>query len=368
MVGPARLVLIVLLIASGLSAALGQTQKWKFIVFGDCRGLGTTNLVNTNIVMELARACTNEQPAFVLVSGDLIYQGDLGGYQTWSNAMRSVYQAGIPVYPVRGNHDLDGDASAYPQFFAASLPQNGPTGEKGLTYAIYHSNAVVLALDAYVKRHQVNTNWVKAVLATNTCLHVFAMSHDPAFKVTQLACLDDYPAARDTFWNLLSNAACRVYLTAHDHYYDHLRADDQDGDPSNDVHQFIIGTGGGPFSPDGAYDGTNDLWTPVPVYHEKQYGYGAVEIDGPTATLTWHHRVAPDSYPATSEVFTYSLAPVIAPVYSNGSLTLSWSGGGRLQSAATLGGPWTTLANGTSPYRITDFSSSTALYFRVKLR
>ncbi len=337
-------------------------------MFGDCRGLSPTNLVNTNIVAELARACTNEHPACVLVSGDLIYQGDWGGYQTWSNAMRPVYQAGIPVYPVRGNHDLDGDANAYPQFFAGSLPQNGPVGEKGLTYAVYHSNALVLALDAYVSRHRVNTNWIKAVLATNTCLHVFAMSHDPAFKVTQTANLDDFPAARDNFWNILSNAACRVYLTAHDHYYDHLRADDQDGDPSNDVHQFIIGTGGGPFSPDGAYDGTNDLWTPVSIFHEKQYGYGVVEIDGPTATLAWHHRAGPGSYAATSEVFTYSLAPLVTAAYANGSLTLSWFGGGRLQSALAPDGPWTTLANGVSPYRITEFAAPAGLFFRIKLR
>ncbi len=337
-------------------------------MFGDCRGLNSTNLVNTNIVMELARACTNERPAFVLVAGDLIYQGDLGGYQTWSNAMRPVYQAGIPVYPVRGNHDLDADPKPYLQFFASSLPQNGPVGEKGLTYAVYYSNAVVLALDAYVNRHEVNTNWIKTVLATNTCLHVFAMSHDPAFKSTQLACLDDYPLVRDSFWNILSNAACRIYLCAHDHYYDHLRADDQDGDPSNDVHQFIVGGGGGPFSPDGAYDGTNDWWTPIGIYHEKQYGYATIEIDGPVATLTWHHRIAADTYPATSEVFSYNLAPRIEPIYSNGCLTLRWLGGGRLQSALVPSGPWTTLTNGISPCVITNLAMPKVTYYRAKLR
>ena len=348
--------------------ARGQGQPWKFLIFGDTRGDDDlSSPVNTEILTELVRETTNQRPAFVLVPGDLVLQGDLAAFQSWSNIMAPVYQAGIGVYPIRGNHDCDNDPAAFRTCFGPSLPTNGPAGEIGLTYAVSCSNVLVLALDQYVTPRQVNTNWIMAVLATNDCLHVFAMGHEPAFKVYHDDCLDYVPGARDAFWNILSNAASRVYITGHDHFYDHLRADDGDGDPSNDIHQLIVGTGGAPLYPDGDYDGVNGGWTPTRIYHEEQYGYVVVVIDGPTATFIWHHRTGTNAYAATSEVFSYTLASVIVPTYSNGTLTLTWGGGGRLESAPGPSGSWTILAKGTSPCVITNFAAPQALY-RVKLR
>ena len=38
---------------------------------------------------------------------------------------------------------------------------------------------------------------------------------------------------------------------------------------------------------------------------------------------------------------------------ANGSLTLTWTGGGKLQSAASLKGPWTDVAGAVSPLTLT---------------
>ena len=363
----ATLALLTLLVGAG--AATGQSQKWKFLAYGDTRGTGSSDQINTKILTELVRQTTNTvpKPAFVLVPGDLVYSGNMQTLAGWTNIMSPVYAAGIGVYPVRGNHDDDSDPNAYKNMFGSAVPANGPAGELGLTYALFHSNVLVLAMDNYVTPHQVNTNWIKAVLNTNMCLHVFAMGHEPAFSVNHADCLDDVPVVRNAFWNILSNAACRAYFCGHDHFYDHMRLNDQDGDPSDDVHQYIVGGGGAPFHADSAYDGTNGIWTPTRVLHEMTNGYVAVEIDGPVATLTYYHRTAANTYVATSDVFTYSLAPVIAASYTNGALTLAWSGGGILQSAPEAGGSWTTLDPGKSPFVITNFSSPKAFY-RVQLR
>jgi hypothetical protein len=342
-------------------------EPWKFLIYGDSRGLDDANPVNTAILSELASETTNQQPAFVVVPGDLVDVGDLPAFQTWSNVMAPVYAAGIGVYPAIGNHEYEGDPESYTTFFGPGLPTNGPPDNVTLTYALSYSNVLVLSLDEYYLGYQVNTNWLTAVLATNTCLHIFPMGHVPAFKVNHEDCLQEVPDARDTFWNMLSNVACRVYICGHDHFYDHSRLDDGDGDPSNDIHQYIVGTAGAPLYDDGAYDGVNDGWTPTRVLHERQYGYVVAEIDGPKATFTWYHRTGIGTYAATSDVFSYTLAPVIAPQLSNGALTLTWAGGGTLESAPDPSGPWTSLGKGISPCVITNLTPP-QIYYRVRLR
>ena len=348
-------------------SGFGQGQKWKFMVFGDSRGTDTTDQINTNILAELAKAATNENPAFVLVPGDLVYAGNTAAFQAWSNIMSPVYQAGISVYPVLGNHDDDSDPNAFKNFFGPMLPTNGPPGEIGRTYAITRSNVLVLALDTYVNPGRVNTNWVASVLATNTRPHVFAMGHQPAFKVNHDDCLDDYPANRNAFWNSLSNAHCRIYFAGHDHFYDHMRLDDGDGDSRNDLHQFIVGTAGAPLSADSyPYNGDNSGWTPARVLHEQQYGYVIVEIDGYQATATWHHRVGSNAYAATAEIFAYDARPLIKASYADGRLMMKWSGAATLQSASELAGTFTDVPGAAPPYTVTNTGSS-AQFYRLRV-
>ena len=360
---------LLLLLLTG--AANAQSQKWKFLVYGDTRGTNnTSDQINGTILAELARATTNTspKPEFVLAPGDLVNSGTLSAFQSWTNIMAPVYQAGIAVYPVLGNHD-DDNVPDYLTVFGPTVPDNGPASELNRTYYIIRSNVLVAAMDNYVVAHQCNTNWLKTILQTNHYLHAFVMGHEPAFSVNHPDCLGSVPAARDTFWNILSNAACRVYFCGHDHFYDHMRLNDQDGDASDDVHQMITGGGGAPFHEDSLYDGANSIWTPTRVWHDKTNGYVEVEIDGPVATLTYYQRTTPGNYVATSDVFTYSLAPVIASSFSNGTVTLTWSGGGRLQYASGLAGQWTNLANASSPYVVTDVSGrGPGTFCRVQLR
>ena len=370
---------LVLLITT--ASTLAQTTKWKFIAVGDTRGSNSAAPANTEIVSELANQIVAQQAKFVLVPGDLVYSGTLPAFQTWRSIMAPVYEAGIGVYPVIGNHDAS-DVGSFIAAFGADIPDNGPAGEIDRTYAVSLDNVLILALDTYVNTGQVNQGWIDSVLATNTLPHVFVMGHMPAFKANHTDCLDDYPSQRDAFWNSLKNAGAAAYFCGHDHYYDRMRVDDGDGNPNNDVHQLIVGNGGAPFYTSYAYDGVNTSWTPVGVYHEAQYGYTVVEVDGLTVTMTFFHRTAPDTYVATSDVWSYTLStgptPPAAPTgvsatAGNATVTLNWnasSGATSYNVKRATGSPgavYELIATGLTATTFTDNSvaNGTVYYYVV---
>ncbi len=296
------------LAAMGCATAIWSpavAAPWKFVMTGDGRGSSPLDPVNTNIMSEIVTAIVAEDPDLLVFPGDLVYSGSESAFRQWTNVVAPVYNAGIAVYPIRGNHDLPDDA-AWTNVFGPSLPTNGPAGEVGFTYSFVHHNALFIGLDEYVTPHRVNQPWLFQQLSANRLPHVFVFGHEPAFKAFHSDCLDDYPTNRDAFWTSLSDAGVAMYLTGHDHFYDHSRMDDGDGNPSNDTHQIIAGTAGGPlYSFSGSYDGDNGRWTPTAVHNDSQYGYAVIEVDENNVTMTWKHRLTTNMFVA-AEVFTYS--------------------------------------------------------------
>ena len=332
------------LLSVGWPVTPAQAQTpWRFIAVGDTRSADAATVVNRMIVGELANEIVRQDVRFVVLPGDLVYSGSLSAFQQWKDLMAQVYAAGIPVLPVMGNHDV-ADVAAWKQVFGPDIPDNGPAGEIDRTYSYAHENVLVLALDNYVTSGRVNQGWVNSVLAANTRPHVFAFGHLPAFKANHADCLDDYPAERDAFWNSLRAANAGAYFAGHDHFYDHARIDDGDGNPDNDAHQLIVGSGGAPFHTSYAYDGINWPWTPVNEFHEAQYGYTLVEIDGPQVTMTFYHRTGANTWAATSDSWTYTVGTAPVAVASanltSGAepLTVQFNGGGSYDLDGTIAG------------------------------
>ncbi len=287
----------------------------RFVVTGDTRG--DDNGVNTTILAELVQATIAEGANFILVPGDLVNGNQLQSELIhWRNIMQPLYAAGIGVYPCRGNHD-DGSKAVWDAVFsgAYALPGNGPSGEKNVTYSFTYGNILVIALDEYAHNGRVNQAWLNAQLAANTQPHIFVFGHLPAFSVYHSDTLASYPAERDAFWNSLAAVGGRTYFAGHDHLYNHARLDDGDGNPDDDVHQLVVGTGGAPlYSWGGNYAGDNGAWTPQRVYDESDYGYSLVEVDGLQVTITWKHRVSPGVYQATGDIFSYTVIPPLEPL------------------------------------------------------
>lgn len=273
---------------------------WRFIIVGDSRSdsASDNNGVNVPVLSEIAAEIVTQNPDFVLFPGDLVLgstnqttlQGQL---TTWRNCMQPVYDAGIGVYVVRGNHDDDSIAAWNAVFSGAyAMPQNGPAGEVNLTYSFLHKNAFILGLDTYVNSMRVNQPWIDAQLAAQSQPHVFAFGHVPAFRVDHADCLDDYESQRNALWISLRNKNCRIYACGHDHFYDHALIDDPDSNPYNNIYQCLVGTAGAPLRGwDPPYIGLNSGANIIQVHHRERFGYVLVDVLNDTdIRTTWYER------------------------------------------------------------------------------
>ena len=284
--------------------------------------------------------------------------------------MNPVYNAGIGVYVSRGNHEImdvwgfyfrpdidpdDNHATRWLNVFGNDLypeqmlPDNGPASEKYMTYAVTHKNALIISLDQYAginhdAIHMVNQQWLDSQLAANIMPHIFIAGHETAFRALHTDGLDNLPDERDAFWASIRNAGGRTYFAGHDHFYDHALINDGDGNPDNDIHQYIIGTGGArlyAWSP--PYSGNNSYYTVEQLYHAEKYGYVLVEVDGPNVTLIWMERHTIDlGIPGIyqpANFWSYAVNP--------GPIVLSPNGGENLASASSYTITWKTQQDAT---------------------
>ena len=250
--------------ANEIGGLFEDSGLWRFVVACDSRDDETESKrddddpgydgVNNGRLQEIADAIIGEKAEFVVFPGDLVTNGTTAELERWrygdafgNNLIKDVYDAGITVMPVRGNHE--------------SSAANWETVFVDFTYYMEHRNAIFIGLDVYIEAHEVNQEWLDDVLAGNTRQHVFVFTHEPAFKVNHVDCLGQVPHddERNTFWETLeAEPGCRLYFCGHDHFYDHLKAvKTVDPDPETEVHQMLVGTAGAPLADDGAYNGVN---------------------------------------------------------------------------------------------------------------
>lgn len=310
--------------------------SWRFVVVGD------THIPNADLLAEMVPLFIEDKVEVVLVPGDIVQAGAGASASEfaqqlaqWKTDMKPLYDAGIGVYPVRGNHEDDAKSSvetwneAFSDLYA--LPSNGPTDEVNLTYSFTHRNALFIGVDEYVNIHRVNQSWLDAQLASNVARpHIFVFGHEPAFKAFHSDCLDDYVTERDTFWRSLTDAGAKLYFSGHDHFFDVARVDDGNGNDSDDLYQVIVGSGGGDLFDQYRYIGENSTYTPVGVKHLQQNGYLLVEVSGASnvdlnVTLTFKQRTVTSSGAISYEPvyrFSYNAASQLKyPVIDTGQET-----------------------------------------------
>ncbi len=308
--------------AMGMGASLQEyTIPWKFAVISDTQGdnreRNNKTCINDTVVQAIADDVVRENPDFVLVAGDLVNGWFRNGgtgyavqYANWREAMKPVYQAGIRVYPVRGNHDSGPERLALPPlpshleppsdtpvllkkafrdaFSESYIPVNGPAGEEGFTYSFTHKNAFIVGLDQYTGgQHKVNQDWLDRQLAGNRIPHVFVYGHEPAFETRHKDNLAFYPKERDLFWGSIGRAGAKIYFCGHDHFYNRALIPDNSG---NHIRQIIAGTGGGALRTwSGVYkDGKR---VQGEYHNNNHHGYILVTVDGPRVNVAWRAMV-----------------------------------------------------------------------------
>ncbi|MBF0559549.1 MAG: metallophosphoesterase, partial [Nitrospirae bacterium] len=172
--------LMVSLVGCGSSDSSTSYPVFKFAVFDDSRAAsgatgtknGDSNGAAALIVNTIAADIATQGVDLVLFPGDMV-----SGYtdsttlsselDTWKKAMAPLYNAGIPVYTTRGNHEYDDltngaanpdDPSRATYLAHFSMPTNGPTtganglSEVGLTYSFTWKNVKFIGFDQYSGR------------------------------------------------------------------------------------------------------------------------------------------------------------------------------------------------------------------------
>jgi len=308
--------------------------SWKFVVMADSQGYGTdnTNTVSTVLLGDMATYVANTvQPDVVVFDGDLTdaaaSQASVeSALNTWKTTMAPIYNASIPVYPVRGSHDLGGNTKqtysdvAWQNVF--TLPTNGPAAEQELTYSFTHNNATFLVLDEYRLNPgtwaTVDTSWVATQLASNTNPHIFTFEHSQMVKVEHDYCLDQCDVtARNALFNSLTAANAKVHFTGHMHLSNVTRlnndtTDPTDTNPIDDYYQVIVAPCSQKFydwNPE-VYDGNAIAgWTPHKDYNQEyQNGFTVVEVDGLDVTVTYMRKYGAGDYRAEYS-FDYTAVP-----------------------------------------------------------
>ncbi|MEN6318406.1 MAG: metallophosphoesterase [Syntrophaceae bacterium] len=291
--------------------------SWKFAVISDTQGSNKNesnkSCINDAVVKAIADDIVRENPDFVLVAGDLVNGWFRNGgtdytaqYANWKEAMSPVYNAGIRVYPIRGNHDSGperlalpplpahleppSDApvllkkafqNAFPEFY---IPKNGPVHEEGLTYSFSHKNAFIVGLDQFtVGQHKINQEWLDRQLKGSSLPHVFVYGHEPAFETNHKDNLSFFPKERDIFWDSIGRAGARIYFCGHDHFYNRAVIQDSIGNP---IRQIIGGTGGGSLK---RWSGTykDDKRVQGEYHNGDHHGYILVMVTGNNVKILW---------------------------------------------------------------------------------
>jgi hypothetical protein len=306
-----------------------QAESLRIVVAGDGRADSRPRPedrdgINVTITSEIARAVLKENAQVLLWTGDLVNcpRTDASRLEhqlrAWRTIMQPLYDHGVAVLPVRGNHEVRGPdpARVWSRVFSGkyALPDNGPPGEQDLTFFYLRGQALIVGLDEYAGgRETIDQSWLDRVLAEQARPFVFVYGHEPAFmdghhKDT----LDRDPAARDAFWRSLIRAGGRSYFCGHDHFYDHMTVVRAGPEPGVRMHQFTAGTAGAPFYQGSDYAGKNPGWQLRRVKHlEKIYGYLLITVDDDTATITFKGRTAPDRF-EPGDSFSYRVPSVPA--------------------------------------------------------
>jgi len=299
-----------------------SADSWKFIVTGDDRAGSNRpedhNGVNTVIMAEMAKAMVAEKPKFVLFSGDLVAGPKTDAemesqLSTWLDLMKPVYDAGIKVYNIRGNHEMHvpHPEAVWRKMFVGpyAMPNNGPKGEEAMSFTVNYKNVLIVGLDEFqTEQLHVNQAWLNDVMKNKKQQHIFVYSHKMAFRSGHHDDgLEIDPASRDALVKSLIAAGSRTAFFGHDHLYDHLAVTAPGDPPSKTFHQFVIGTAGAPLVHGTNDPGNNSIWKVEKFKHiEDKYGYAVVEIDGPKVTITFKARTSPSVY-EPADTFSYTV-------------------------------------------------------------
>jgi hypothetical protein len=322
---------------------------WRFAVLGDMRAedKNSTTGISDQVLQAFAADIVSQVPPIdlAIVTGDIATGGIIldfhdkkptlaDMYTAWKSDMKPVYDANIPVYLVRGNHEthtklwygVDNDTAEWMTYFGNSMPQNGPDTEKGLTYSFTHKQALLIGLDQYMlpgtnyEQPEADVGWLNNQLQPlpNGVSHVFVYAHAPAVQASIDTTLEwdiSGPNGRDAFLTSLMGAGVKSFLCGHDHFYNRALLTMPDG--AGQIWQIIAGSGTSSLA---SWDGTYAAHYPsddigvTGVYHNQTLnGYQIITVDGEVLTSSFRVVALPSATVTPGYLDTFYMNNMIVP-------------------------------------------------------
>jgi len=126
---------------------LQVSTPFHFVAYGDSRfhDPKDTEAANPPVRRELVQAIAQTNPAFVALTGDIVYNGyDKGDWKVWDAETAVWREKKMTVYPALGNHDLHGDEKVA----LANYFQRFPDLKNSVYYSVRAANILMLVLDS----------------------------------------------------------------------------------------------------------------------------------------------------------------------------------------------------------------------------
>ncbi len=228
-----------------IMAEAAGPAAWKFASMADSRG--DDNGVNTAALTAVINRVNSENVDFLLFQGDAVTgtTTDITTASQMDNWLGIMSALNCPWRYTPGNHEIQTSTAQVNVLRPrVNMPLNGPVGDEEMAYSFNYQNAHFVALnsDHWGLQHQVQNSWLTADLANCDAMHIFVMSHDPAYPAGPHigSALDMYPDKRDDFWNILAVSGVKTYFCGHEHLYQRSQ--------HNGIYQIINGTCGAPIS------------------------------------------------------------------------------------------------------------------------
>lgn len=338
---------LIVLLAALLSLAACSSDNtptsWSFAVLCDSRaGYSTdpaqyaadngTSPYFTNVAKALAR---EKGLDFVIYPGDLIRgkKPTLTGAQmtadltTWETFMKPVYDANLPVYYVRGNHDAyevsdptgsNGNATTIWKKFMATLTAlvknpdaiTQDSNQSGYSYSFMHNGSLFVGLDEYVNTDSsYDQTFLKAQLAQQAD-HKFVFMHQPVWNDVS----SELAVNASTMSDDMKNGNVDVYFSGHVHSYQRITK------TGYVFTELILGTAGAPqddpvLTPDDATNsGTQNLT--VKSYAggagtNARFGYAIITVNS-DGTVTSVVKFLDNPTDPNSTVTAFDAATIVA--------------------------------------------------------
>jgi acid phosphatase type 7 len=162
---------------------LKVTSPFRFVAFGDTRfhDPSDTEPANPAIRQALVAAIDKENPAFISIGGDVVYNGDdAKDWKQWDSETAVWREHKIPVYPAIGNHDLHGNLQTALGYYFERFPEI----QQSRFYSVRIGNTLLLVLDSALDEVSgPQADWLKVQLdhLPDATDFVFLVFHHPPY-------------------------------------------------------------------------------------------------------------------------------------------------------------------------------------------